>query len=372
MKRAIVSVINDLVTDQRVHKSCLVLQSLGFEVLLVGRQKRGSPPMDQRPYPYHRMQLFFEKGPFFYAEYNIRLLFYLLFQPASLYFSNDLDTLLPNFIVSRLRRQRLIYDSHEYFTETPELVHRKFVQKVWKTIEGMLLPRLGSIITVNESIAALFREKYHINVQVIRNIPPRFHLQTKADRQTLGLDLNKKILLMQGAGINMQRGAEELVQAMQYLPDCHLLLIGGGDVWNELQRMAAQLQVADRIQFLGRMPYQQMMAYTAVADLGLSLDKPTNINYRLSLPNKLFDYIQAGIPVLCSRLPELEKIISEYQLGDFIADHNPQQIAESIRSLVSDEQKLKSFKNNALKAATQLNWENEQKKLQTFIAFQHG
>ena len=173
MKRAIVSVINDLVTDQRVNKSCLALQKAGYEVLLVGRKQRKSPPMDERPYATHRMKLLFEKGPLFYAEYNIRLFFFLLFHRAYLLLSNDLDTILPNYCISRLKGRKMIFDSHEYFTETPELVHRPKVQRVWKRIEGYVVPNLDEMITVCDSIADLFRKKYGVNCHVIRNIPPR-------------------------------------------------------------------------------------------------------------------------------------------------------------------------------------------------------
>ena len=154
MKHAIVSVINDLVTDQRVNKSCLALQKAGYVVLLVGRKQRKSPPMDERSYATHRMKLLFEKGPLFYAEYNIRLFFFLLFHRANLLLSNDLDTVLPNYFISRLKGSKMVFDSHEYFTETPELVNRPKVQRVWKRIEGFVVPKLDEMITVCDSIVS--------------------------------------------------------------------------------------------------------------------------------------------------------------------------------------------------------------------------
>ena len=363
MKRVIVSVINDLVTDQRVNKSCLTLQKMGYEVLLVGRKQRKSPPMDERSYASRRMRLLFEKGPLFYAEYNIRLFFFLLFHKATLLLSNDLDTSLPNFFVSKLKGIKMIYDSHEYFTETPELVDRPRVQKVWKRIEGYVVPRLKEMITVCDSIADLFHEKYGIVCHVVRNIPPRASLPQKGERNALDLPDDKHLLVLQGSGINIQRGAEELVEAMQYLEDCFLMVIGGGDVLPTLKQMTSDLHLTDRVRFFPRMPYQQMMAYTQLAELGFVLDKDTNLNYRFCLPNKLFDFIQAGVPVVASNLVEVGKIIKKYDIGLFIPDHDPKSIANTIRSGLDDDAQRALWQEGLARAAEDLCWENEQQTL---------
>ncbi|MBS4062133.1 MAG: glycosyltransferase [Bacteroidetes bacterium] len=361
MKKAIVSVINDLVTDQRVHKSCLALKKSGFEVLLVGRQMRKSPDLPARPYSCRRMKLIFEKGPLFYAEFNLRLFFFLLLKRADLFLSNDLDTLLPNFLISRLKRKTLVFDSHEYFTGTPELADRAFVRKTWKAIEAFIVPRLAEMITVNDSIAGLFYDEYGIKAKVIRNIPQGFQTIEKPDRSELGMPENNKILVLQGSGINIQRGAEELVQAMALLPGFHLMIIGGGDVIDQLHKLAESLGIIERVRFLPRMQYAEMMAYTINADLGITLDKDTNINYRFSLPNKLFDYIQAGIPVLASPLPEIKKIIEAYDIGSFIVNHKPENIANAIKDAFSNVERFEKWKINTKKAAQELSWEKEEK-----------
>jgi len=281
-KKVIVSVINDLVTDQRVEKTCLLLTEMGYNVLQVGRIKRDSLPMPKKPYLTKRMKLIFEKGPFFYAEYNIRLFLLLLFRKSSLLVSNDLDTLWPNYLIHKLKNIPIVYDSHELFTETPEVIHRKFVKSTWEKIEGKIFPKLKDVITVCDSIAEIFKKKYSVDVQVVRNIPPKRSIKNPKTRQELNLPTDKKILILQGSGINIQRGAEELVDAMQYLSDNHLLLIiGGGDVIENLKNQATDLEL-NNIKFLPKQQIEGLINFTRNADLGLTLDKDTNLNYRYS------------------------------------------------------------------------------------------
>ncbi|HZK08078.1 MAG TPA: glycosyltransferase [Bacteroidales bacterium] len=363
MKKAIVSVINDLVTDQRVNKSCLVLQELGYEVLLVGRRRKRSLPLPSRPYAMHRMRLLFEHGPLFYACYNVLLFFVLLWRHADLLFANDLDTLLPNYLISKIKNIPIVYDSHEYFTETPELVNRKFVQDVWKKIEATLLPRIKTVITVNDSIAKLFREKYHKEIHVVRNIPPQQKDASAPAPVSLKLANDKPMVLLQGSGINIQRGAEELVEAMQYVQRGQLLIIGGGDVIGQLKQMTLDLQLTDRITFMPPMPFEKLRSYTRLATIGLSIDKDTNINYRYSLPNKLFDYIHAGVPVMVSPLTEIKKIVDKWQVGEIISSHEPRSIALHIDAMLTDTEKLQLYRQNCLAAAKALNWENEKQVL---------
>ena len=361
MKRAIVSVTNDLVTDQRVDKTAECLRQIGFRVMLVGRKRKGSLPLQPRSYSTKRMRLLFDKGAFFYAEFNLRLFLFLLFHRARLLVSNDLDTLLPNYLIHRIKRIPIVYDSHEYFTGVPELTGRPFVQHFWKRIEKWIFPLLETVITVNDSIAGLYRQEYGNTLHVVRNIPPNRHIRTSMTRKELNLPEDRHIVLLQGAGINVQRGAEEAIEAMQFLDHTILLIIGGGDVMGSLRQIVSSLHLDDRVFFLPKQPFERLFHYTRCADIGITLDKDTNINYRYSLPNKLFDYIHAGLPVLASPLPEIRKIIERYQIGMTIDSHEPRHIAERMHTMLTDEALRKTWKNNLKRAAAELNWDQEQK-----------
>ncbi len=364
LNKVIVSVTNDLSTDQRVDKVCTTLTGMGFSVLLVGRKLKESLVLD-RTYATHRMKLLFLKGPLFYAEFNLRLFFLLLTRKSNLLVSNDLDTLPANFLVHRIKRIPLVYDSHEYYTETPELINRPFVQGIWKWIEGRIFPRLEDTITVNESIAGLFEKKYGKRPAVVRNIPRSAGVVVKKSRTELGLPEDQRIVLVQGAGINIQRGSEEAIDAIQHVPNAILLIIGGGDVINALKKQAEQPSLKGKVIFLSKMPYPALMQYTRLADIGLTLDKDTNINYRFSLPNKLFDYIHAGIPVLASRLPEISRIVEGYNIGLITESHEPVEIAAKINQMLNDIESRKIWNENLAKASSALNWENEESVLRS-------
>lgn len=361
-KRIIIAVTSDLVTDQRVHKVAQTCHDLGMDATLVGRRQPGIDLLDKRDYRTRRFRLLFHKKIWFYANYNIRLLFYLLFHHSDIILANDLDTLAACFLASRLKGIPLIYDSHEYFTEVPEIQARPLVKRVWTALESVLFPRLKQVYTVNDSIADIYSKKYRIQVKVIRNVP---YLNQVKNPQT-GPDLpelpaDKKILIYQGAGINRQRGAEELVMSMSYLQSSEflLLIVGSGDVIGDLKKLVTDQQLTDRIWFIDKLPFRKLSKLTRRAHLGLTLDKPTNLNYLYSLPNKLFDYIHAGIPVLASRLPEIERIISKYGIGDCIDSLEPEQIAAKIRFMFLEPARYQGWKQHTQAAARELCWEKE-------------
>jgi glycosyltransferase involved in cell wall biosynthesis len=360
LKRIIISVTTDLVTDQRVHRAALTLQQAHFDVLLIGRKLKDSLPLSDLPYKTKRFSLLWERGPLFYAAFNLRLFFFLLFNKADILYSNDLDTLLPNYLISKLKNKKLYYDCHEYFTGMPELEGRKFPYRVWKSIERSIFPKLKNVITINDSMAKIYFDEYDIPLAVVRNLPltpdeKDIHHKSKKDFQLP----DKKLIIFQGAGINMERGAEEALLAMQYVNDAVLVFAGSGDVMPKLKNMSEEFKLQEKVFFTGKLPPAELKALTRLAHLGLSLDKDTNINYRFSLPNKLFDYIHAGIPVLASPLPEISKIISEYTIGELISNHNPEHIAEKINGMLSDEPQLMIWKENLKRAAAELNWEKE-------------
>jgi glycosyltransferase involved in cell wall biosynthesis len=357
---AIVSVINDLVTDRRVHKTCTVLTEQGYEVTLVGRVLKNSLPLDERVYKTHRMKLWFEKGVAFYTEFTIRLFFFLLQNKTSLLVANDLDTLLPNYYFSKRRKIALVYDSHEIFCEVPELQETPLKKKIWERLEKSIVPKLKYCITVNHSIAKWFNQKYKVDFKVVRNIPDKISVNKIKTRVELNLPIDKKIILLQGAGINIQRGAEEAVEAMQYVSDAILLIIGGGDAVENLKIEIKHFKLEDKVTMLPKMKPEELYQYTCNADIGLSLDKATNLNYQLSLPNKLFDYVYAGVPVLASPLTEIKSFIEKYNVGVCIENHTAKHIADKMNYMLTSAD-YNVWKANTKIAAQENSWDTEKK-----------
>jgi glycosyltransferase involved in cell wall biosynthesis len=352
-KRIVVSVTNDLSNDQRVHRICSSLKSSGFDVLLIGRKLKNSPAIADRPYSIKRIKLLFNKGVLFYLCYNFRLFFTLLFSKSDILLSNDLDTLAANTSVAFLKRKKLVYDSHELFTEVPELSGKKFKKIVWEKLEKMCFGRISLAYTVCEPIADFYKNKYKIDFGVIRNLP--FRREPKLDYNS-----RENILIYQGA-LNKDRGIETIIKSMQFINNCKLIIAGKGDLEVQLKDLATNLDLDKKIKFTGNLDFETLYELTSKAKIGLSIEYGNSLNYKYALPNKIFDYIQAGVPILCSPLQEIVKIIEKYQVGVILENNNEVSLAKLINELICNEEYLTKLNNNCKIAAAELHWENEEK-----------
>jgi len=356
-----VSVTSELTTDQRVIRICTTLQQMGFEVKVIAREFSNSLPLDSYSFKANRIRCYFKKGFLQYAEFNTKLFFRLLFLKTNYLLSNDLDTLVPNYIVSRLRGKKIFYDTHEYFTGVPELTKHPFKKRIWKFFENRIFPRLPVVYTVNESVKNKYQQEYGNKIGVIRNVPVTSLI---IPRQMPEHWKGKIILLMQGIGINPGRGGLELLETMKYLTgNYHLVYIGGGTQWDEIAEKRKEWQLEDRVEMIRKLPPAELKRYTPLASLGFTLDGFESENYFFNLPNKIFDYLQAGVPVVATPIPEVKLIIEQYACGICLLSQATQDIARQIQELMNNPQQYQLLKKNAILAAKELCWENEQQKL---------
>jgi glycosyltransferase involved in cell wall biosynthesis len=356
--RVILAVTNDLVGDQRVHKVALSLAKFGFEPVLVGRRHPDSAPLG-RSYPTRRFRLLFRKGPLFYLEYNCRLFLYLLFVKAGTFVANDLDTLPAAFCAAKIRRKRLLYDSHEYFTEVPELVGRPGVKRIWERIEGRIFPRLDRVYTVNRSIAEIYREKYGVDVRVVRNLPASTSAGVTRPVDLPATFAGHPVIIYQGA-VNVGRGLEEMIRALPLMPEVRLLVAGDGDIRRALERQVSDMGLKGRVYFAGKVPFERLADYTRAATLGMSLEQDIGLNYHYALPNKLFDYMHAGLPVIVSGLPEIRRVVEEVDYGTVVDQFDPETLSRTIADMIGNPDRMKSWSRHALDAAGSYTWESEE------------
>ena len=360
-KTITVSVISELTTDQRVIRICTTLYRMGFDVKVIARQFSDSLPLDTYPFKAERLYCYFKKGFLQFAEFNTKLFFKLLFVKTDYFLANDLDALVPNYIVSRLKKKQIFYDTHEYYTGVPELKNSPFKKAVWKFFENRIFSKLPVVYKVNESIKNKYEQEYGNNIAVIRNVPVTTIITPKPVPDHWK---GKIILLMQGIGIHPGRGGMELLETMKYLPDnYYLVYIGGGTQWETIAKMRKEWRLEDRVEMISKVPPSELKQYTPLANLGFTLDGFENVNYLFNLPNKIFDYIHAGVPVVATPIPEVKIIIEQYQCGICLLSQKPKDMAKQIEALMNDTQQYQLFKKNTIPAAKELCWENEEQKL---------
>lgn len=361
-KTIFVAVTNDVSTDYRVHKVCEYLSEKKFSLTVYGRILPNTIAVN-RVYKIIRKKHFFNNNFLFYAEYNIRLFFFLLKSKYNIILANDLDVLPACYFASKIKKIDLVYDSHELFSEGPELQGRNFVQNFWRSLENYFLPKIKKQYTVSPSIVEFYGKKYQNNMGVIRNIPL---LQDKEITEEISFPTKNRTILYQGV-LNPGRGIKPMVKALQFIENLDLIIIGYGKVENELKEFVINQNMQNRVHFLGRIERDRLFNYTRKATLGMVLEEPLGLSFQYSLPNKLFDYIHAELPIVAGTLPEISRIIKKYKVGVMVEDYSPEKIAKTVKNLLDNSTLYNTIKENQRKAKEELCWEIESKKLDKYF-----
>lgn len=355
-KRIFFTVTNDLTYDQRMNRICTSLAENGYEITLVGRKLPSSLPLQKKKFNQKRLLCWFTKGKKFYAEYNIRLFFYLLFKKMDAICAIDLDTILPCLKISRWKNIRRIYDAHELFTGLKEVATRPAVLKTWSRIEKKAVPAFSYGYTVSESIAEEFQRRYGVKYATIRNMPVLKPLPEKK--------ATEKFILYQGA-VNEARGFEYLIPAMKKVKS-KLVICGDGNFMPQLKKLVQENGVEEKIELKGMLTPEELITFSTQAYIAVAVPENTGINQYLALPNKFFDYIHAGLPQVTVNYPEYIRLNNQYEVAVLLDNTNPETISQALNNLLEDDVLYTTLKNNCLKAREELNWQKEEKKLLSF------
>lgn len=330
---------------------CTSLAHAGYDVVLVGRKIKTSLPLKELPFKQDRIQCFFEKGKLFYAEYNIRLFFFLLLKKMDCICAIDLDTILPCYFISIIKKIRRVYDAHELFCEMKEIVIRPPIYKIWKRIEAFAVPKFTFGYTVNQPIAAEFGKMYGANYQVIRNI--------SLLRSETPIPSNEKIILYQGA-VNEGRCFETLIPAMKEVA-AKLLICGDGNFMEQARQLVNDNKLEEKIIFWGKVPPDELRTITRKAYIGITLFENKGLSNYFSLSNRFFDYLHAGIPQLCVDYPVYREINDELPFSVLVKDLSARNLAAELNNLLSNEVLYNNLHQNCLQARLKYNWQEEEK-----------
>ncbi len=361
------AVTNDLLTDRRVMRHAETLREAGCEVECIGKRELGVKA---------------RRGWRFYAEYNVRLMLRLLRTKADIVWANDTDTLAACTVAAKLKGKKLVMDAHELFPEVPELIGRERVKRVWEWIERMMMPRCDALLTVCQSIADYYKERYGVEMVVVRNVRRVESGERRVESGERRVENGElRMLLYQGA-VNKGRGVDWAIDALEWLEDCRLVVAGGGDLLEEMKAYAVKKPWAERIAFMGRLMPEELEGLTRKADVGLVMLEDMGLSYHFALPNRIGDFVAAGVPMVVSDLPEMSRVVREFGVGEVIesgerrvesgerrvesgewraesGERRARALAEAVRRVLAREWTEKDFE----AARRDMDWNKEKEKL---------
>lgn len=334
-------------------KICSSLANAGYDVTLVGRLRKKSIPILPNNYRQKRLFCFFDKGKLFYAEYNLRLFFYLLFVKCDAICAIDLDTIMPVYYSTLIKSKKRIYDAHELFCEMKEIVTRPSIYKLWKKIERKYVPKFQLGYTVNEPIALEFKKMYGCDYEVVRNIAEKKNVAASNKKE--------KYILYQGA-INEGRCFESLIPAMLQV-NATLLLCGDGNFMEETKALVAKYNLQEKIIFKNMVSPAALRPITEAAYIGLTFIENNGLSNYYSLANRFFDYMYGYTPQVCVNFPVYSQLNEVHKVAVLINNTDEQTIADAINKLLTNQELWDELHENCKLASLEWNWEKEEKRL---------
>jgi glycosyltransferase involved in cell wall biosynthesis len=296
-------------------------------------------------------------------------LFLRLFAPAlehlraDVYTAHDLPLLPVALDAARRDGAKVVYDSHELFAEQEFSEAEK---RMWRDVEARAIHACDAVMTINPSVAAELERRYGVaRVHVIYNAERNPALPAVAGRfhREFSLPAQARVLLFQG-GLSAGRNLEELVSAMRFVrtQDLHLVLMGDGALKAQLRTLAAR-SGAQRVHLKDAVPQADLLSWTASADAGVIPYQATCLNNYYCTPNKLFEFIAAGLPVLGSDLPEIRSIVMGNGIGEVADLSTEAKIAAAIDGFFADPARLDAWRAAAAVAREKVNWDVEGRKV---------
>ncbi|MBI5730957.1 MAG: glycosyltransferase [Ignavibacteriales bacterium] len=297
---------------------------------------------------------------FFYLQFVFILISELIRSNADVYFAEDLYTLPFVTTIAKIKKAKVYYNSREIYAFLGGLRNRPYLQSLVKMIEKFFIKKVDLVLTTGDMDSDFLKKFYGINnTLVVRNIPLYQTPANKIDfRKRYNIAEDNMILLYQGVLLE-GRGIPLVMKAMASLDKTVLIILGDGEQKNNFQSLADELKISHRVFFVGTINQQELINYTAGGDIGISLIENISMSYYHALPNKMFEYIMAGLPVLVSELPQMKKIVDTYQVGESIKIENEKNIISVLNRWQSNPEILRSFRNNCAHAANELNWQKE-------------
>ena len=360
MKRILFISIDPIENRRRVLNEVETAHQAGFEVQAISIET-GIPV--KFPFPLRQIKVPFKSGPLKFFWFNFALLLHILFRKYEIIHLRGLWVVPAVLIRQLFNPSRLIYDAHEYFPGLGIYQKRPLRKNLWLWFERRIAPLLDELITVSEPIAERYRLLYPLikHISIIRNVPD-YHKPKRPESPEYQLSCARPLILFHGYFMP-HRGLENLIKAVARLPQVTLLLVGEGMIETTLRELVQTLDLDERIIFHPFVPNHLIVDFASQADIAATLLEPISENHKFALPNKFFEYIMAGVPVLASNIPTMEEYVPRYKVGLTVNAENPADIAEGIDAMLSDPKQLKKWKENCATAAKELCWEEEQKYL---------
>ncbi|AVQ54331.1 hypothetical protein CF049_18740 [Clostridium sporogenes] len=377
LKNILMVVQNDFVNDSRIIKEANTLGKYGFNVKVLALHNKGLKEEEEfEHFIVKRIKLGtrdkLSKGKLSqvvkYIEFKKKCLQEAKNFNPDIVHCHDVYTLpIGKEIIKKLgktKKIKFVYDSHELWSQASNnLSMPNILVKLQNNIEKNTIRKCNKVITVSDSIAQYLMKEYKIKEKptIIRNIPyiKKDIINKGIFHEKFNIENEKKIVLYQGA-VGIGRGIENLIKAMQYTKDnIVLVILGNGSMVQTYKDIVNELKLKNKVYFHKAVDPKELIDYTASANLGMSLIFNICLSYYYSLPNKMFEYIQGEIPVLCSNYPDMKEIVKNYGIGQTVDPNDVSEIAKAINEILSKDDKYREYKNNCKVAKEQLNWEKE-------------